>query len=166
MKKCKKKITGSVIVAVTVAVADQATKAVIVSWLVWGEARTLIPGLFNIVYYKNTGAAFGIFASGGASRTIFLTVVSLVALVIIAVLIHKSDDRRNAFALSLIAGGAAGNLVDRLRYGSVVDFLDFHLGTLHWPAFNIADSAITTGVLIMLYLSFFASETKTVKGSE
>ncbi|MBE9529215.1 MAG: signal peptidase II [Proteobacteria bacterium] len=148
---------GSIIVAVVIAIADQVTKAVIVSYLVWGEARTLIPGLFNIVYYKNTGAAFGIFASGGSARTIFLTVVSGVALVVIAVLIRKSD-RRSAFALSLIAGGAVGNLIDRLRYGSVVDFLDLHAGTLHWPAFNIADSAITVGVVIMLYLSFFASD--------
>ncbi len=155
--KDEKKILLSIAVTLCVVIADQVTKALITGRLAWGEAHTILPGLFNIVYYKNTGAAFGIFSSGGSGRTTFLTIVSLVALIIIAVLIRRSSDGRNALALSLIAGGAIGNLIDRIRYGSVVDFLDFHIGTLHWPAFNIADSAITTGVIVMLYLSFFPS---------
>ena len=159
----EKKIVLSITLTLCVAIADQVTKFLISGYLAWGETRTLIPGLFDIVHYKNTGAAFGIFSSGGSVRTIFLTLVSLVALVIIAVLIKRSSDRRTSVALSLIAGGAIGNLIDRLRFGSVVDFLDFHIGTLHWPAFNIADSAITVGVIIMLYLSFFAPQTPAPK---
>ncbi len=161
MNNQRNKLLGSALIAIAVLIADQLSKAAIVAYLVWGDIRTVIPGLFNIVFFKNRGAAFGFLGSGGSGanlRLLFLTVVSVVALVVLTLLIRRSDDRRNTVALSLIAGGAAGNLIDRAVHGSVVDFLDLHLGGLHWPAFNIADSAITAGVIIILYLSFFAPD--------
>lgn len=133
------------------AAADQATKLAVVRGLAPYEEVELIPGLFNLVHYKNQGAAFGILSQGGGLGKLFLIGVSVAALALIAVLLRQSSDRLYAFALSLIAGGAIGNLVDRLRFGSVVDFLDLHIHSWHWPAFNVADSAISVGVALAAF---------------
>jgi len=134
-----------------VAALDQATKLVITRSLSPYEAVEVIPGLFNIVHYLNKGAAFGILNQGGGLRRLFLIGVSVAALVLLAVLARQSRDRLSTLAFSLIAGGAIGNLVDRIRYGSVVDFLDFHVASWHWPAFNVADAAITAGVALAVF---------------
>ena len=139
-----------ILVATVLAVAaiDQFSKALIMRYMREGESIGIVSGLFNIVHIKNPGAAFGILARGGALRTIFLVAVSLGALVVTLALIRQAKGLLTAFSLSLIAGGAIGNLIDRLRFGSVVDFLDFHIKAYHWPAFNIADSAITAGAVL------------------
>ncbi len=139
------------IIAASVFVVDMATKAVITHTFVLGESREIVAGFFNIVYVINRGAAFSILANAGALGTIILIVASLVAIGVLAYLINRTKDFVTSVALSLIAGGAAGNLVDRARLGFVVDFLDLHIGRLHWPAFNVADSAITIGVLLAVY---------------
>ncbi len=151
----KKKLEILAATAVSLVILDQITKALVTARLRLNEVIEVIPGLFNIVLYKNPGAAFSVFNTGGFLRTFFLIAVSIAALVIIAVLIRQSKDLLMSFALSMVAGGAAGNLIDRIRYGSVIDFLDFYAGEYHWPAFNVADSAITAGVILAIFSYYF-----------
>ncbi len=151
----KKKLEILSATAVTLVILDQVTKALVISRLGPNGLVEVIPGLFNIVLYRNPGAAFSVFSTGGALRTLFLIAVSIAALVIIAVLIRQSKDALMSFALSMIAGGAVGNLIDRVRYGYVTDFLDFYVGRYHWPAFNVADSAITVGVALAIFSYYF-----------
>ncbi len=141
--------------AVPVIIADQIAKAYITGNLRQNQIIEAIPGLFNIVYFRNPGAAFGILNEGGSFGRIALTVVSVIALIVIGFLVRGSKDRAASFGLSLVAGGAFGNLIDRIRFGEVVDFLDFHIGGFHWPAFNIADAAITTGVILAAFSFYF-----------
>ena len=140
-------------IAVAVVIVDQLTKQWIMTNFALHEQQSIIPGFFDLVYVTNTGAAFG-FLAGSKTwlRQVFFIAVSIVALVVIFYAYDhlKKQARIFIYALGLIAGGAVGNLIDRLRFGSVVDFLDFYLGTHHWPAFNAADSAITTGVALFL----------------
>lgn len=144
------------ITALSVIALDQITKYVIMQKLYPAEIINVVSGFFDLVYFMNTGAAFGIFNEGGALRTIFLIGTSAIALIVIGVLIKQSKSPFLTFALSLIAGGAIGNLIDRLRFGSVVDFLYFHAGRWYWPAFNVADTAITVGVAFAI-LSHYLS---------
>jgi signal peptidase II len=140
-------------VALAVVIVDQLTKLWVMTNFALHEQLTVISGFFNLVYITNTGAAFG-FLAGDKTwlRQIFFVGVSCAALIVIA-LAYKHLKKQSGifvYGLGLIAGGAIGNLIDRLRFGSVVDFLDFYLGTYHWPAFNVADSAITVGVGLFL----------------
>ena len=141
-------------IAALVVIIDQLTKLWIMTNFGLHEQQNVISGFFNLVYVTNTGAAFG-FLAGSKSwlRQVFFVGVAVVALgVIVYAYGHlKRQGRIFVYALGLIGGGAIGNLIDRLRFGSVVDFLDFYFGSYHWPAFNAADSAITVGVgLFML----------------
>ena len=144
------------IAGASVLLLDQITKYAVMAYLAQYEVIETVPGFFNLVYYRNPGAAFGILNKAGALGKFILLGISAGALFFIASLVRSSKDKLYTFGLSLIAGGAAGNLIDRAREGSVVDFLDFHIGGLHWPAFNVADTAITIGVACAL-LSFFTS---------
>jgi signal peptidase II len=139
--------------AVLVVIIDQITKLWIISNFALHEQQNVIPGLFDLVYVTNTGAAFG-FLAGSKSwlRQVFFVGVAVVALVVIVYAYGhlKKQGKLFVYSLGLIGGGAIGNLIDRLRFGSVVDFLDFYLGSHHWPAFNAADSAITVGVGLFL----------------
>jgi signal peptidase II len=140
-------------VAVVVVIVDQLTKLWIMTSFALHEQLTIIPGFFNLVYVTNTGAAFGFLAgSKNLLRQAFFVAVAILALVVIvfAYTHLKRQGKIFVYALGLIAGGAVGNLIDRLRFGSVVDFLDFYIGSYHWPAFNAADSAITIGVGMFL----------------
>ena len=140
-------------IALSVVIIDQLTKLwIMANFSLHGE-QNIIPGFFNLVYVTNTGAAFG-FLAGSRSwlRQAFFIAVAIAALIVILFAYGHLKKQGKIFvcALGLIAGGAVGNLIDRLRFGSVVDFLDFYLGAYHWPAFNIADSAITVGVALFL----------------
>ena len=138
-----------ILVSLTVVILDQFTKAVITNYFILHQSIEVIRGLFNITYIKNPGAAFGILRDvSGTFRTIFLTGISFTALIIIFFVYRNIKDTASRIAFSLIAGGAFGNLIDRIRFGEVIDFLDFYIGRYHWPAFNVADSAITVGVFI------------------
>ena len=138
-----------ILVSLTVVILDQFTKAVITNYFILHQSIEVIRGLFNITYIRNPGAAFGILRDvSGTFRTIFLTGISFAALIIIFFVYRNIKDTASRIAFSLIAGGAFGNLVDRIRFGEVIDFLDFYIGRYHWPAFNVADSAITVGVFI------------------
>ena len=140
-------------IAALVIIIDQLTKLWIMTNFALHEQQNVIPGLFDLVYVTNTGAAFGFLAgSKNLLRQLFFVGVAIVALVVIVYAYGhlKRQGKIFVYALGLIGGGAIGNLIDRLRFGSVVDFLDFYLGSYHWPAFNAADSAITVGVGLFL----------------
>jgi signal peptidase II len=131
---------------------DQWTKSLIIQKLPLYQKIEVIQGFFNIVHVRNTGGAFGIFGGekGGFGAILFV-VVSLIAIGVILFLFMriKEEEKTLALSFSLILSGAIGNLIDRLRYGEVIDFLDFYLSSTHWPAFNIADSAICIGIGLM-----------------
>jgi signal peptidase II len=151
-----------VLTAIVVAL-DQWTKVLVLQHFRYGETVSMITGYFNLTYIQNTGAAFGMFAKADpAFRVPFFLVVPLVALGSIGYIFRKlpDNDIKLSVALSLVVGGAVGNLIDRMRLGFVVDFLDFHWQSLyHFPAFNVADSAICVGVaILMLDLAFKEEE--------
>jgi len=142
-----------------VAALDQATKLLIVREFALYQSREIIPGLFSLTYLTNTGAAFGMLAGHPTWwRQVFFITVGVVALGVIWYLQRRLGGRSRWYtvSLALIGGGALGNLIDRVRLGSVVDFLDFYVGSHHWPAFNLADSAICVGVFLFLLTQFFA----------
>lgn len=140
------------VVAFFILLFDQLTKYLIKSHVNPFEVMEVLP-FFNIVYVENVGAAFGLFKELG--RTFFIAVASA-AVIIISIFIIKDKDNRLGF--SFILGGAAGNLTDRVTHGYVIDFLDIHVGKYHWPAFNIADSALTVGVLLIIIQLIFHSK--------
>lgn len=142
-----------IIVSAVVVFADQVSKQLVLKVLFQDATLEVIPGLFSLTHVRNTGGAFGLFA-GQASRlrTVGFLVISCFALGILwhlyRSLAGESNPVRVAFAL--ILAGAIGNMIDRFRFGEVIDFLDFHIGVYHWPAFNVADSAIVVGVGVLL----------------
>ncbi len=147
-----------IIIIILVIVGDQLSKVWIVSDFYMYESRELIPDLFSLTYITNSGAAFG-FLNGdhGDWRRIFFISVSVIALIAMAFFIRQLKEEGKIFviAVAMIAGGAAGNLIDRVRTGAVVDFLDFYIKGHHWPAFNVADSAITVGVTLFIIGQLF-----------
>ncbi|MBI1910643.1 MAG: signal peptidase II [Deltaproteobacteria bacterium] len=145
------------VIATAVIFFDQLTKVLIIRGMYENSIIEIVPGFFNVVHFKNPGAAFGIFNDGALLSKLFLIGTSTAALVIIGVLIRQAAGILMPVALSLIAGGAIGNLIDRVRFGEVTDFLDFYIGNTHWPAFNVADMAISIGVGLAI-LSYFRQE--------
>jgi signal peptidase II len=131
---------------------DQWTKYMIVQKLPLYQRVEVIQGFFNIVHVRNTGGAFGIFGGekGGLGSLLFVvaSLIAIGAIVLLFIRIRK-EEKALAVSFSLILSGAIGNLIDRFRYGEVIDFLDFHLSSYHWPAFNVADSAICIGIGLM-----------------
>ena len=146
------------LIAAGVVLLDQLTKGLVTQKLLLHENLEVIPGFFNLTYVRNTGGAFGLLA-GEASRlrTGLFLAVSCAALGIVFYLYTKIPPGKKWLdaGLALTFGGALGNLIDRLRFGEVVDFLDFHIGTMHWPAFNVADSAISVGIGIFCFYLLF-----------
>lgn len=144
--------------AVFVTAADQAVKFLILSSVPLFKSIEVIPGFLDIVHYRNPGGAFGMFASNsGFLLSLIFLVVTLAALSLILYLYSRTpgENRLFAAALAFVFGGAAGNLIDRLRFGNVVDFIDVYVGKYHWPAFNLADSAITIGMIIFAWYVIF-----------
>lgn len=140
-------------IAVAVFLLDRLTKLLIIHNLELDDSVSIIPGLFRLTHLENPGAAFSMFAeSSSPFRTALLVSVSVAALAVVSFLLWKRRNEFNAttLALSLILGGAFGNLWDRLADGKVTDFLDFYVGSHHWPPFNMADSAIVVGALLLM----------------
>lgn len=138
-------------------VVDQFTKYLIVQKMHLLQSITLIPGVLDITSVRNRGAAFGIMAHASEqARSWVLVGVSALAVVLLTVFFLKTRPREKLARVSaaLVIGGAIGNLIDRVRVGEVVDFIDIHAGPYHWPAFNIADSAITIGICLFLWASW------------
>jgi signal peptidase II len=146
-----KLVTSSLLAIVAV---DQLTKLIVDKTMPLYHSIPVIENFFNLTYIRNTGAAFGIFAGAGAGfRLPFLVLFSVLAIGFIVMMLRRLPDKETGLiiALAFVLGGAIGNLIDRLIYGEVIDFLDFYWSGYHWPAFNLADSFITIGVLITLY---------------
>jgi signal peptidase II len=135
------------LISLVIIVLDQITKHLVLKYMNPFESIEIFPFL-HIVSVRNTGGAFGMFKSVGS--TLFIAVSVMAIIFVIWLLIRAKE---GYFGLSLILGGAIGNLIDRLRYGWVVDFIDFSIGKFHWPAFNVADSALTVGVIVVLLSS-------------
>jgi len=146
----------------TIISLDQFTKHLVTLKFHLGESISLIPGFFSLTYVRNPGAAFGLLAKADPVwRVPFFIIIPLVALIVISFIFRKVGDAdlKLSSALSLVIGGAVGNLIDRAAYSYVIDFLDFHWGAggPHFPAFNVADAAICVGVGLLI-LDIFQKE--------
>src|SRR5690242_10825131 len=143
-----------VLVALGVLALDRFSKWIVASRLSLQDTITVFPGFFRITHVENSGAAFGLFSDSSFEWKLTLLILfSLVALGVVGVLLWKNSHIVSATgaALALILGGALGNLWDRMIAGHVVDFLDFYVGTYHWPSFNVADSAIVIGAMLLVF---------------
>jgi len=152
------KYTRLAFVAAWVVLIDQVSKALILKYLPVHHSISVVAGFFDITHIHNPGGAFGLMANMGAGiRTVVFLFISSLAVGLIFYLYIKTPRTHSFLAIgfALIFGGAIGNLIDRVRFGFVVDFLDVYVKSLHWPAFNIADSAITVGILIFIFHLLF-----------
>jgi len=159
----KRKYWVLLITVVLVLALDQWTKYEVQQRLYFRQTIEVIPEFFNLTHVRNTGGAFGLFGGEkGGTGTLFFIVFSLIAIgsIVYFFLRLKENERALTLSLSLVLSGAIGNLIDRCRYGEVVDFLDFHLFSYHWPAFNIADSAITLGIALLAFELIFREQKK------
>jgi len=141
------------LIAGIIIILDQITKYIILDSMPLYQSIKVIPGLFSITHIHNPGGAFGLFANQSPIiRKIVFLFMSSAAVCFVLWFYHNTPKSHPWLAggLALIFGGAIGNLIDRFRFGKVIDFLDFYLGTAHWPAFNVADSAISVGVTIFV----------------
>ncbi len=142
------------LLAIIVIVLDQTSKAAITSHFIYGESLP-ITSFFNLVLAHNTGAAFSFLSDAGGMQRWLFSLIAIVASVWIVWLLRKHQaEKLFALALALILGGALGNLIDRIAYGYVVDFLDFYAAGYHFAAFNVADSAITLGAVLLILDGF------------
>ena len=136
---------------------DFITKAYISSTMFLHESFVVIGGFLNITHVRNPGAAFSFLADAPpVFRFVFFVTVTVLAIILVLTYITRSkiEEPFMTFALSLILSGAVGNLIDRVRFGEVIDFIDVYIGSHHWPAFNVADSAISVGAVILLLEMF------------
>ena len=148
-------------------VLDQASKLAVDSTMQLYESIPLMP-YFNLTYVHNTGAAFSFLSEAGGWQRWFFAALAFIISAVLSVWLARLQKHETllAIALSLVLGGAIGNLIDRLAYGYVIDFLDIYYNNWHWPAFNIADSAITLGVGLMLAESFGLGKAKEADASD
>jgi signal peptidase II len=142
-------LRSGLIVALVTLVLDQ--------WSKWAALAALDPAqpisvtpFFNLVLVWNRGVSFGMFHSSGAFAPWLLSGLALAVVIGLVIWLKRTDQLLTGLGLGLVIGGAAGNVVDRIRFGAVIDFLDFHLAGYHWPAFNVADAAICVGAVLML----------------
>jgi len=153
---------GALVICLLLIVIDQITKYFAERYLFLGEPVPVIEGLFNFTLVYNPGAAFGMFGDlPDPWRRITLGAVSLLALLVVIRFMYKEarEDVVSQYALVAILSGAIGNIIDRVRFDAVIDFLDFYIGEHHWPAFNVADSAISLGVCLLMFRVVFAKRT-------
>jgi len=143
----------ALIICIVITVADQFTKHIIQTDFRLGEVREIVPGFFNLTYLRNTGAAWGMLSN--YSHLLMIVSVVMLALMIFFRRSFLTDTWEHRIALGLLTGGIVGNLIDRIKFGHVTDFLDFHIKNHHWPSFNIADSAICIGVGIYIISSYW-----------
>jgi signal peptidase II len=146
------------LLGLVILILDQLTKQWIRSSYTYGDSHPIIEGLFNLVYVRNDGAAWNLLSG----HSIILILVSVVVLVLL--IIYRRSFLQEQFShkilLGLMVGGIVGNLIDRIRFGWVTDFLDFHIGTHHWPAFNVADSAICIAVSLYIITNMLDERAK------
>jgi signal peptidase II len=140
------KITIIAVISLAVAISDYITKKIIESKIALYESIHVLPFL-NIVHVQNKGAAFSIMSGLGNKYFIAISIVAIIAIILYLSRLPRGVE---LYALSMILGGAVGNLTDRIRIGKVTDFIDVYVGGWHWPAFNVADSALTVGIILFL----------------
>jgi signal peptidase II len=147
------------LIAVAVILLDRITKLLVIQRMPVAKEISIVPGFFQLSHWENMGAAFSIFADSSSPwRTTGLILFSLVAVAVVCLLLWKHGAALDltAICLCLILGGALGNLWDRIAKGTVTDFLDFYIGEHHWPPFNLADSAIVVGAVLLMAQILFA----------
>lgn len=148
---------GSLIGAVLV--LDQLTKHLVQTHVRLHAIIPVVPGFFNITHVRNKGAAFGLLSNLPEFwRSAFFITIAVVAVAALVTLIVKTRERLPVYAFSLIASGAAGNVIDRIRYGEVVDFIQWYVKSWYWPSFNVADSAISIGVALLAIEMLFMNK--------
>ena len=138
------------ILAGVIVILDQALKLAMLELLEWGARAIVVTPFFNLVLVWNRGVSFGMLDTLGAGVPWLLGGIALAVVVGLIVWLSRTDQWLPALGLGLVIGGALGNVIDRVRYGAVVDFLDFHVAGYHWPAFNLADAAICVGAVALL----------------
>jgi len=150
--------------SLVVFVLDQVSKHWVITYFSLYESVEIMPSV-NLTYVHNMGAAFSFLSSAGGWQRWFFVVIAVIATTVLMIWLSrlKPSERWMAVTLSLILGGAVGNLYDRISYGYVVDFIDVYYGSYHWPVFNVADSAISIGVVMMLIDIFRGEDSKTAK---
>lgn len=154
------------LLSLAIVVLDQVTKVYVMETMRLHESIPVIANFFSITYIRNPGAAFGFLSTSSSSfRFVFFGITSVFAVGLLGTILVRmpKDDWMGRLSVAGILGGAIGNLLDRLRYGEVIDFLDFYINGYHWPAFNVADSAITVGVVFLIL--HFALEKEPEKAS-
>jgi len=140
------------LVAVSIFILDRVTKYIAVNCLIQGQSVQVVQNIFHFTLVQNSGAAFGLFR-GGTTVFVFLSLL-VIAFIMLYAFKHKTKDMIASIALGLVLGGAIGNLLDRIRLGYVIDFLDFRV----WPVFNIADSAISVGATVLVLRILFQTK--------
>lgn len=141
-----------------VIVADQASKWWMMDLLSTPPHWIDVTPFFNLVVAWNRGVSFGLFNSDGTWNAVILSGVALVIVVALLIWLNRCTEKPTILAIGLVVGGAIGNVIDRARFGAVFDFLDVHVGGWHWPAFNVADSAITIGAVILVVDGLFGAD--------
>jgi signal peptidase II len=139
-------------VSAAVVIVDQLSKAAVLEYFAGSPlaAHEAITPFFNLVLTYNRGISFGLFNTPSGMNVLLFSVLAAIIVTTLIIWLRRVASSLLAVAIGLVIGGAIGNVIDRIRYGAVVDFLDFHIGSWHWPAFNVADSAICVGVAAML----------------
>ena len=160
----KLKILKLTAISLPIIILDQFTKYLVSTMLQIYHSYTVVPGLFNIIHIYNPGGAFGFLADNGVLvQKIFFIFFSIIATFFLLYFYFNAENRNEkvlSFGFALIFGGAIGNIIDRIRYGEVLDFLDVYIGKYHWPAFNVADSAISIGMVFFIYTLIFTKKKK------
>ncbi len=148
---------GGLLLAALLAILDQASKWIVLLVVMQPPRQIEVVPFFNLVLVYNTGISFGMFTNDEGSSRWILVALALGIIVLLLVWLLSAETPAVSVGLSLVIGGAVSNVGDRLIHPGVVDFLDFHLGGLHWPAFNLADTAIVVGVALLLYDGLFGA---------
>ncbi|MFA5073338.1 MAG: signal peptidase II [Nitrospirota bacterium] len=155
--KNKYRLVG--VIVFVLLILDQVTKYLVETRIRLYEVITIIPGFFNLTHVRNKGAAFSLLATTpDAFRALFFITVTLIAVVVLGLLLRKTKQGNLVWAFSLIMAGALGNAIDRVRYGEVIDFIQWYYASFYWPSFNVADSAITIGVGLLAIDMIFGKE--------
>jgi len=149
------------LIAVLVIVLDQLTKWVALSGLNFGETPITVTSFFNLVLVWNRGVSFGMFNDAGDAGPWILSGIAIAVVLGLLYWLRQAENKLTIAALSLVIGGAVGNVIDRFRFGAVVDFLDFHIAEYHWPTFNVADAAICVGAVLLLLDGLLSPEQQT-----
>jgi len=149
------------LLAIVIIVFDQITKWIALFGLNLGENPITVTSFFNLVLVWNRGVSFGMFNNAGAYGPLILSGIAIAVVLGLLYWLRQAENKLTVMALGLVIGGALGNVIDRFRFGAVVDFLDFHIAGYHWPAFNVADAAICVGAVLLLLDGLLTPERQT-----